>query len=474
MHIWARRRLLFLSKGANVLRNLMILSATMMTAAGCTVGSSGTCVGAGDCRPGYLCRDGSCVAAEGSDPRQRANDAGYKACAAAGGVFRIQYHSIDEIDCLIDTFPVWDNPPTVGVVHQGNGWRVRPFMSLTVEATVTIMVPENFDAAELARYKVWHRSQAGELWEAMDASFIDGEFVAVINTTGEFMLGRDVDALPDVLVWDTGDVAMIDTGRMDLGGVNDVGVFDGPGLPDYGFADGGIPDYGARQDIGNGDGGVPDVPVSDLWAPDAGRMDLGPFPDVGNQGPPEGGLPDLGFPDAEPPADIGPRPDYGWFNEDAGPQPDMGWWGTGCADARECPDMAAPPRLPDAQVLGDTLPPGFDAAIPDWGQQTRPDTPIFDTPWPDLGGLDATPPIDDAGPFVFLGTDCTEFRNNPQACAQGGGICLQGTNDPNRWYCTLSCVTQNQATCTNELAGSCCVANGQGIQGHCRVPADCP
>ena len=34
----------------------------------CTVGSSGTCVGAGDCRPGYVCRDGNCVAAEDRDP----------------------------------------------------------------------------------------------------------------------------------------------------------------------------------------------------------------------------------------------------------------------------------------------------------------------------------------------------------------------------------------------------------------------
>ena len=54
----------------------------------------------------------------------------------------------------------------------------------------------------------------------MESTYVDGEFVAAINTTGEFMLGRDVDALPDVLVWDTGDVAMIDTGRMDLGGYN--------------------------------------------------------------------------------------------------------------------------------------------------------------------------------------------------------------------------------------------------------------
>ena len=260
-----------------MLRNLVVLSAMLGAGAGCTVGSSGTCVGAGDCRPGYICRDGSCVAAGEPDPRNRANDAGFKACAAAGGVFRIQYHSIDEIDCLIDTFPVWDNPPTVGVVHQGNGWRVRPFMSLTVEATVTIVVPDNFDVGELACYKVWHRSQAGELWESVESTYVDGEFVAAINTTGEFMLGRDVDALPDVLVWDTGDVAMIDTGRMDLGGYNDVGAFDGPGLPDYGFADGGIPDYGARLDIGNADGGLPDVPVDDLWAPDAGMMDLGPF-----------------------------------------------------------------------------------------------------------------------------------------------------------------------------------------------------
>ena len=303
---------------------------------------SGTCVGAGDCRPGYICRDGSCVAAGEPDPRNRANDAGFKACAAAGGVFRIQYHSIDEIDCLIDTFPVWDNPPTVGVVHQGNGWRVRPFMSLTVEATVTIVVPDNFDVGELARYKVWHRSQAGELWESVESTYVDGEFVAAINVTGEFMLGRDVDALPDVLVWDTGDVAMIDTGRMDLGGYNDVGVFDGPGLPDYGFADGGIPDYGARLDIGNADGGLPDVPVDDLWAPDAGMMDLGPFPDIGNHCPPEGGLPDLGFQTPNRLRTSG-RPDYGWLDEDAGPQPDMGWWGTGCADARECPD-GAPPR----------------------------------------------------------------------------------------------------------------------------------
>ena len=458
-----------------MLRNLVVLSAMLGAGAGCTVGSSGTCVGAGDCRPGYICRDGSCVAAGEPDPRNRANDAGFKACAAAGGVFRIQYHSIDEIDCLIDTFPVWDNPPTVGVVHQGNGWRVRPFMSLTVEATVTIVVPDNFDVGELARYKVWHRSQAGELWESVESTYVDGEFVAAINVTGEFMLGRDVDALPDVLVWDTGDVAMIDTGRMDLGGYNDVGVFDGPGLPDYGFADGGIPDYGARLDIGNADGGLPDVPVDDLWAPDAGMMDLGPFPDIGNQGPPEGGLPDLGFPDAEPPADIGPRPDYGWFNEDAGPQPDMGWWGTGCADARECPDGAPPPPLPDAQIIGDTLPPGFDGPIPDFGQGPRPDASNFDYgPIPDLGGFDATPPADDAGPRVFIGTDCTEFRNNPMACQQRGGVCLQGVDDPTRWYCTLACVTQNQATCTNELAGSCCVANGQGIQGHCRIPADCP
>ena len=41
-------------------------------------------------------------------------------------------------------------------------------MSLTVEATVTIVVPDNFEASELARYKVWHRSQAGELWEPTD------------------------------------------------------------------------------------------------------------------------------------------------------------------------------------------------------------------------------------------------------------------------------------------------------------------
>jgi hypothetical protein len=451
----------------------MLLSATMMTATSCTVGSSGTCVGAGDCRPGYICRDGSCVAASGTDPRQRANDAGYKACAAAGGVFRIQYHSIDEIDCLIDTFPVWDNPPTVGVVHQGNGWRVRPFMSLTVEATITIVVPDNFDAGELVCYKVWHRSQAGELWESVDSTYIDGEFVAAINVTGEFMLGRDVDALPDVLVWDSGDVALIDTGMMDMGNGSDSGVYDGPGLPDYGYIDGGIPDYGARLDVGNMDGGLPDIAINDLWAPDAGNMDLGPLPDVGNQGPPEGGLPDMGFPDADPPADIGPARDYGWFNEDAGPRPDLGWWGTGCADARDCPDGAQPPPQLDAQVIGDTLPPGYDGPIPDAGP--IPDMGTYDGPLIDLGAYpDVTPPVVDTGPRVFLGTDCTEFRNNPQACALGGGVCLQGTDNPNRWYCTLSCVTQNQATCTNALAGSCCVADGQGIQGHCRIPADCP
>ena len=53
--------------------------------------------------------------------RQRANDAGYKACAAAGGVFRIQYHSIDEIDCLIDTFPVWDNPQLLELSIRATG-----------------------------------------------------------------------------------------------------------------------------------------------------------------------------------------------------------------------------------------------------------------------------------------------------------------------------------------------------------------
>ena len=221
-----------------------------MTATSCTVGSSGTCVGAGDCRPGYICRDGACVAAEGRDPRGKAVDAGYRVCGAAGGLFRIQYHAVDEIDCLIDTFPVWDNPPTVGVLHHGNGWRVRPSMSLTVQATITIMAPDNLEVSEIGRFKVWRRNQAGELWETMESSFIDGEFVAVIDATGEFMLARDVDALPDVLVWDTGDVAMSDTGLMDLGGGADSGGFDGARLPDYGFADGGVPDYGARQDVG--------------------------------------------------------------------------------------------------------------------------------------------------------------------------------------------------------------------------------
>ena len=48
---------------------------------------------------------------------------------------------------------------------------------------------------------------------------------------------------------------------------------------------------------------------------------------------------------------------------------------------------------------------------------------------------------------VFIGTDCTEFRNL-MACQQRGGVCLQGVDDPTRWYCTLACVTQNQATCT--------------------------
>ena len=64
---------------------------------------------------------------------------------------------------------------------------------------------------------------------------------------------------------------------------------------------------------------------------------------------------------------------------------------------RECPDGPPPPPLPDAQLIGDTMPPGFDGAIPDWGNQQRPDTPIYDGPIPDLGALDATPPPDDAG-----------------------------------------------------------------------------
>ena len=57
-------------------------------------------------------------------------------------MFRIQYHSIDEIDCLIDTFPF-------GTIRRPSVWCTRatvaspPFMSLTVEATVTIVVPDN-------------------------------------------------------------------------------------------------------------------------------------------------------------------------------------------------------------------------------------------------------------------------------------------------------------------------------------------
>ncbi len=461
-------------KGLFVLRKLLILSAIVMTAASCDVGSSGTCVGAGDCRPGYICRDGSCVAAEGGDPRAPVSDAGYRVCSAAGGLFRIQYHAIDEIDCLIDTFPVWDNPPTVGVLHHGNGWRVRPSMSLTVQATITIMAPDNLDMSEIGRFKVWHRSQSGELWETKESSFIDGEFVAVMNQTGEFMLARDVDALPDVLVWDTGDVALIDTGRMDFGSQLDIGGFDGAQLPDYGSFDGGVPDYGAREDVGGvNDSGIPDVPLEDLWAPDAGAMDWGPIPDIGNQGPPEGGLPDMGFPDAPPQPDIGSPQDFGWPNLDSGPVPDLGWWGTGCDDARFCDGSQPPPQL-DAMLIGDTLPPGFDGPIPDAGPM--PDFGVYDGPEPDLGPVpDVAPPPDDAGPFVLFGTDCTEFRNNPQACAEGGGICVQGTANPNRWYCTPTCMVGQQLhICPDIIAGACCVADGQGQGGHCRLAEDCP
>jgi hypothetical protein len=124
-------------------------------------------------------------------------------------------------------------------------------------------------------------------------------------------------------------------------------------------------------------------------------------------------------------------------------------------------------------LIGDTLPVGYDGPIPDVGPM--PDFGVYDGPAIDLGAFpDATPPVIDTGVQQFMGADCTEFRQNPQACNEGGGICMQGTDNPNRWYCTLSCVTQNQATCTNALAGSCCVADGQGIQGHCRIPADCP
>jgi hypothetical protein len=448
-----------------LLRKLLILSATVFSAAGCTVGGSGNCVGAGDCRPGYVCRDGSCTAAEGRDPRDRTGDAGMKVCSAAGGVFRIQYHAVDEVDCLIDTFPVWDNPPTVGVLHHGMGWRVRPAMSLTVQAVITVMAPDNLEASELSRYKLWQRSQAGELWETMESTYIDGEFVAAINATGEFMLGRDVDAFPDVLVRDTGDVAMIDTCRMDLGGDPDVGGFDGARLPDYGYIDSGIADYGRREDVGGiNDMGTPDTPLTDLWSPDSGRMDGG-LQDWHNHGPPDGSLPDRGFPDAPPPDDIGPRPDYGWVNLDAGPMPDMGWWGT---------DGPPPPQL-DAQAIGDALPPGYDGPIPDAGP--IPDFGVYDGPAFDMGPIpDVAPPDMGAGPQVTFGTDCTEFRADPRACNldQNGSICVQGTANPAVWYCTPTCVIQDQAACSDIIAGACCVADGQGIQGHCRISADCP
>jgi hypothetical protein len=237
----------------------------------------------------------------------------------------------------------------VGVLHFGSGWRVRPSMSLTVNATITIVAPENYDAGEASRYKIWHRSQAGELWESIAGDVIDGEFVTSVGQTGEFMLGRDVDALPDVLGWDSGDVAMIDSGIMDLGGGFDGGGFDGASLPDYGAGDRGVVDYGIRPDLGPlPDLGVADVPLFDGSGGDMGRLDFGALPDGGSQGPADVRLPDVVFPDAPPLPDIGQARDYGGSNYDFGSMPDNGWQPVDVEGPRDAIDWG------DVRPSGDT------------------------------------------------------------------------------------------------------------------------
>ena len=179
-------------------------------------------------------------------------------------------------------------PSNVGISHNGHGWRVLPSKSLAAEATVRIQEPQGFDGAEVSRYAIWHRASPSDAWTRQETTFGDRYFATVSSTSGDYLLGRQGEALPDA------------GGSLDFdGGTGDSGSFDGgladirltlPDIPfpDLGNDDAGIFDAGAPLDIGGGDSGVADVSDPDMALLDSGVPDLRPdattkdlWPDTG-------------------------------------------------------------------------------------------------------------------------------------------------------------------------------------------------
>lgn len=262
--------------------------AVVLTA--CPQGSGTPCDGPGDCSAGFRCVDGTCEEASGSGRREDAGkrDAGVALCETADGRFQFLHSPDDQLNCPPSTFLITDGPGNVGISHNGHGWRVLPSKALAAPASVRIQEPQGFVSGDVDRYFIWHRTSPVEDWIRGETSYTDRYFSSDSAASGDFMLARDGEALPDA------------GGSLDFdGGLTDSGLFDGgptdiplptPDVPwpDFGFADVGVLDFGGAQDIGAGDAGAPDIPMPDHRSFDMGIFDGGPEAGGRDYGPDSG------------------------------------------------------------------------------------------------------------------------------------------------------------------------------------------
>jgi|GEM_PF-4811343 len=282
------------------MRTLLSSVGTMFIAfvlAGCPQGAGIPCDGPGDCSAGFRCIDGTCQEASGGSRRVDAGkgDAGIALCETADGRFQFLHNPDDQLNCPPSTFLISAGPSNVGISHNGHGWRVLPSKSLAAEATVRIQEPQGFDGAEVSRYAIWHRASPSDAWTRQETTFGDRYFATVSSTSGDYLLGRQGEALPDA------------GGSLDFdGGTGDSGSFDGgladirltlPDIPfpDLGNDDAGIFDAGAPLDIGGGDSGVADVSDPDMALLDSGVPDLRPDATTKDLGPDTGPPPAIWY-----------------------------------------------------------------------------------------------------------------------------------------------------------------------------------